>query len=54
MFNKLEEYQNSKLERLVLDGNDLSKLDLGDVTFLHINISWVDYLSRAKLKHLDL
>lgn len=24
MFNKLEEYQNSKLERLVLDGNDLS------------------------------
>jgi hypothetical protein len=40
-----------RLEKVNFDGNDLSKKDLGDVTFKCLNNSLSDFVCRSKLKH---
>ena len=40
-----------RLEKVNFDGNDLSKRELGDVTFKCLNNTLSDFVSRSKLKN---
>ena len=46
--------ENQKLQKLVLDGNDLSQNECSKTTFRNFNSSFKDYISKAKLKQLFL